>query len=734
MNISLRVSLIFMFIIAVLSSSGTNAQAVVVNEYFNGFSQKTDWVELLIVQPNTDLRNYTLRDFSSGGNPQAPLKFSNNPYWANLPAGLLIVITGDSSVFVQDTSKYKFSILIKKTSDTTYLNGNQFNIAVGSDAIQIRTLSDTMHVHGISHGSGNASSLPPPKAFYPNGLSGGNFIVPQGASLYFTKPSLMSISDFSVDANLAVDTIKGGTPGKPNDNAGNWRYILSLRSVNFNPLVVRVDEYLLKSPSTLGVYAGRVIKEGSYGSGLNFIPGTDKEFYMISDRGPNIDAEGLNGGNPAKIFAIPGFVPRIVKVKAIGDSLIILDSIKLKNPSGNNISGLPLPNGFGGTGEVAYSDSGTTVLSTDEWGIDSEGLLKAPDGTFWICDEYGASVWNVSASGQVINRYRPFPPAANNIQIDTIIKYRKINRGFEGITRTPNGKIYAILQSAMENPNSSAGNNTKVHRLLEIDPVTNQSRTFLYFHDDPTSNIRHRDYKIGDLAAINNNEFLLWEAGLRNNEFKIRMYKLNISGATPVTQEVFNGKRIEQLPNDSITIITGFTPVQKTFYMDLLANGWDYNQDKPEGLSIINDSTFAVSCDNDFGIVSDPSANGSFTMANKKTMIQIYTVSGSLKLSGLVTGSEKPIVSLPEKYSLRQNYPNPFNPVSIINYTVPESQFISIKVYDITGREVKTLVNDYKRPGTYEVTFNGADLASGVYFYELRAGSFFSVKKMVLIK
>jgi len=733
----IRFTLLFLLFILLGIGKEVYSQSVVVNEYFNGFSQKTDWVEILIVQPNTDLRNFTLRDFSSSGNPQAALKFSNNPYWANLPAGLLIVITGDSSIFTQDTSKYKFSILLKKSADTTFINGNQFNIAVGSDAIQLRTVSDSTHVHGIAHGSGNSGSLTAPKAYYPNSLSGGYSPVPAGASLYFTKPTVMSISDFGIDASLSVDTSKGGTPGQPNDNAGNWKYILSLRSANYNPLVTRVDGYIHKSPALLGVYAGRQMFEGSIGSGMFYIPGTDKEFYMITDRGPNIDAEGLNGGNGAKIFAIPGYVPKIYRVKAQGDSLILLDTIKLKNPNGNFVSGFPNPVGFGNSGEIAFSDSGITALPTDDWGLDCEGITIGVNNSLWICEEYGSSIWNINrTTGQVINRYRPYTSSANNITIDTIIKYRRPNRGFEGVARTPNGKIYAVLQSAMYNPTTAAGNNSKVHRILELDPATNQSRTFLYFHQPPTSNIRDRDYKISDLVAINNNEFLIMEQGFRNNEFTNKLYKINLSGATPVTQEVFGGRRIEQLPNDSVSIITGLAPVQKTFYLDLLANGWDWKQDKPEGLTILNDSTFAVSCDNDFNIVSSELANGSFTMDyKKKSLMQIYNVSGSLKLTGLIPASVGNIKTIEtDNYELYQNYPNPFNPLTTINYNIPKSGLTTLKVYDVLGKEVATLVNEYQNAGFKTVQFNGSNLSSGIYFYKVSAGDFNKVMKMILVK
>jgi len=89
---------------------------------------------------------------------------------------------------------------------------------------------------------------------------------------------------------------------------------------------------------------------------------------------------------------------------------------------------------------------------------------------------------------------------------------------------------------------------------------------------------------------------------------------------------------------------------------------------------------------------------------------------------------------IPKNYDLSQNYPNPFNPVTKINFSIPKSGFVTLKVYDITGREIKVLVNEMKQSGYYTVDFNGAGFASGVYFYRIQSSDFTSVKRMVLVK
>lgn len=85
-------------------------------------------------------------------------------------------------------------------------------------------------------------------------------------------------------------------------------------------------------------------------------------------------------------------------------------------------------------------------------------------------------------------------------------------------------------------------------------------------------------------------------------------------------------------------------------------------------------------------------------------------------------------------FLLQQNYPNPFNPSTTIKFSIPHSQFVTLKVYDLLGREVTTLVNEEKLPGNYEVKFDGGNLSNGVYFYRLKAGDYMFVKKFILMK
>lgn len=83
---------------------------------------------------------------------------------------------------------------------------------------------------------------------------------------------------------------------------------------------------------------------------------------------------------------------------------------------------------------------------------------------------------------------------------------------------------------------------------------------------------------------------------------------------------------------------------------------------------------------------------------------------------------------------MSQNYPNPFNPSTNISYDIPKDVFVTIKIYDISGREIKTLVNEYIRAGRYIIGFNASGLSSGIYFCKIIAGNYIETKRMVLIK
>jgi photosystem II stability/assembly factor-like uncharacterized protein len=104
------------------------------------------------------------------------------------------------------------------------------------------------------------------------------------------------------------------------------------------------------------------------------------------------------------------------------------------------------------------------------------------------------------------------------------------------------------------------------------------------------------------------------------------------------------------------------------------------------------------------------------------------------KMSAMLTGTETNQNTVTENYSLKQNYPNPFNPVTNITYSLPKSGNVNIKIFDLSGREIQTLVNEFKNPGTYIISFDASDLASGLYFYKMTTANYSETKSMILMK
>ena len=119
--------------------------------------------------------------------------------------------------------------------------------------------------------------------------------------------------------------------------------------------------------------------------------------------------------------------------------------------------------------------------------------------------------------------------------------------------------------------------------------------------------------------------------------------------------------------------------------------------------------------------------SGSYSPGFYPTLIQI------VDYANLITDAVEYIPQL-IKFNLDQNYPNPFNPSTKIKYSVTQSSNVVIKVFDVLGNEIETLVSEEKTAGTYELTWNAANLPSGVYFYQLSAGDYLETKKMVLIR
>ncbi len=419
-----------------------------------------------------------------------------------------------------------------------------------------------------------------------------------------------------------------------------------------NAQIQLLQTYKNYHSASIGTYQGIHFREGGFSSLYPIAGSNGTEFWTCSDRGVNIDAANANTTTCRpkydKIFPFPDYSPKIHRLRVRGDSIQIIQTIPIRRPNGNNATGLINPSFFGSTvSEIASTD---TVLNCsnfqlktaakDTFGIDCEGIAVDKDGNFLLCEEGGPTIWKLNKSGILTRRYSPYANLNGahpvDVLIDTVFKYRKNNRGFEGIAITPNGKIYAAIQSPLLYPTKTAGENTRIHRLLEIDPINNTSRVFVYLNDGiigkGADQIRLRDWKIGDLFAINDNELLVAEAALRGKSDIKRIYRIDLSKATPVHSGLYGYYTLEELVDSAGLATQSIVPVTKTLVMDINANQWPSSLEKAEGIAILNDSTLAISNDNDFGQIS-PDENGIAKATGILSQILIYHLKGKNKIN-----------------------------------------------------------------------------------------------------
>lgn len=148
---------------------------------------------------------------------------------------------------------------------------------------------------------------------------------------------------------------------------------------------------------------------------------------------------------------------------------------------------------------------------------------------------------------------------------------------------------------------------------------------------------------------------------------------------------------------------------------------------------------YDLMCSTDLGLTWNPDTIGLGTNAIRSILqyapgkYLVGTYFDGVYYSETLVGNETEITD-PSGFSLSQNYPNPFNSTTNMNYEMARGNFISIKVYDVLGKEIETLVNEYKPAGLYTITFNGNNLSSSIYLYRIQAGSYSEVRKMILLK
>ena len=377
--------------------------------------------------------------------------------------------------------------------------------------------------------------------------------------------------------------------------------------------------------------AGQEILLGGM-SGLFFEKvGNDGKLHFIAtpDRGPNGEPTDVDGdGVEERPFPLPNYQPRLVRFtldKTSGEIEITEQIFLTREENGGQVPLTGLPNlqagedGTANTDEVPIDLLGN-LLENDPFGADMESIVVAPDGTFWMSDEYRPAIYHFDANGVLIDRFIPEGTAdAAGLPEGTfgtetfpeVYAQRRSNRGFEGMAlNTDNGKLYAWIQSPLDNPdvgNDANSRNSQILRILEFDPTT-QTTTGEYIHilEGVDSSVD----KIGDAVYKGDNKFLIIErdSGTTADSKKL-IFEVDLSNATNIlgtdlSSATGDDTALEGMTADDLAAM-GVNFVQKQKILNLPSLGYVAG-DKAEGLALLPNGSIAVLNDNDFGLLSDP--------------------------------------------------------------------------------------------------------------------------------
>jgi hypothetical protein len=360
--------------------------------------------------------------------------------------------------------------------------------------------------------------------------------------------------------------------------------------------------------SRFGFPEDRGINLGGIGSDI-FPAGRPGEFWTVTDRGPN--GQIKVGSEKRRTFPVPDFDPLIVKVRAERGTLRVEQTIPITTAHGRPVTGLSnqLPHD-----EQPYTFDASTPLPLNPNGLDTEGIVRAADGTFWLADEYAPSLVHVSAKGRVLARYvskglhltgADYPVVE---ALPAIYAQRKGNRGFEGLALLPGGDLVLALQSPLLVPNKSAGEASLNTRLLRFDPRARRVTAEYAFQFSPVGVVDPgqtdpAELKISSVVAVGPNLLLVQERTDRAS----RVSLVDLRKAT----NLLGGRYDDPATSPSLEQLTdpaaaGVKVTPKTLILDL--NTVPGAPKKVEGIAVLNPWTIAVINDNDFGMTDGTGA------------------------------------------------------------------------------------------------------------------------------
>ncbi|MBO2452909.1 esterase-like activity of phytase family protein [Actinomadura barringtoniae] len=349
----------------------------------------------------------------------------------------------------------------------------------------------------------------------------------------------------------------------------------------------------------------RGVALGGVGSDLFHDPGAPAdEFWAITDRGPN--GTVTVDGEERTTFPVATFDPTIVKIKVRKGAIKILRSLPITNAKGRPVTGLP---NIDGREDAPYGVDGKTKLSYNPDGIDSEGLVRTENGEFWVAEEYGPSLLHLDKRGRVIERYVPqgwegkgatYPIKAT---LPGILYSRAYNRGFEGLTVSPDGKsLYAAVQSPLANPDKKTYKASRNGRIVKFDLRSRKvTGEYVYrFEDvctfDKPSCGSQNEMKISGLVAVDKNRLLVDE----RTDKVARIYTVDLRKATDINGSAWDDPKTSPSLEKSADVPAGVTALPKSLTVDLATVPGIPG--KIEGIALSTRKTLAVINDNDFGL------------------------------------------------------------------------------------------------------------------------------------
>lgn len=352
----------------------------------------------------------------------------------------------------------------------------------------------------------------------------------------------------------------------------------------------------------------RGVDLGGIGSDV-YPAGRKGEFWTVTDRGPN--GQIKVDGTKRRTFPVPGFDPAIVKIRVSGDTVNVLDAIPITTSSGKAVTGL---SNQASRDEAPYSYDASKPLSYNPNGLDTEGIVRAKDGGFWLVDEYGPSLVHVSARGRVLTRY--VPKGLNLTGTDypvvealpAILLHRKINRGFEGLAQLPGGDLVMALQSPLSLPDEDAGDASRTTRLLRFSPRKKAVTAEYAYRFDPVNVVDPSEddtseLKISSVVAVGGDRLLVEER--TDKAARLQLVKLdrraNILGGS--YDDDTTSPSLEQLEDPAAS---GVPVLRKRLVVDLGKVAGVPG--KIEGIARVDHDTLALVNDNDFGMTDGAGA------------------------------------------------------------------------------------------------------------------------------